>query len=153
MYAYRPVIERNISIQPALIWMMDMPVIGSLSVRQSGTWKQKMRYSNIMRRLIQSEKCNGDGQAWDIDWSDGTVYQCNYSHNNGGGSMLICLNEAYNGTFRYNLSHNDLGCLITFQGNPEAKIYNNVFYVDGDRATRVHHNASGKRKWFRCDFK
>ena len=59
--------------------------------------------------------------------------------------MLICLNEAYNGTFRYNLSHNDLGCLITFQGNPEAKIYNNVFYVDGDRATRVHHNASGKR--------
>jgi hypothetical protein len=88
---------------------------------------------------------NGDGQAWDIDWSDGTVYQYNYSHNNGGGSMLICLNEAYNGTFRYNLSHNDLGCLITFQGNPEAKIYNNVFYVDGDRATRVHHNASGKR--------
>lgn len=59
--------------------------------------------------------------------------------------MLICLNEAYNGTFRYNLSHNDLGCLIAFQGNPEAKIYNNVFYVDGDRATRVHHNASGKR--------
>ena len=88
---------------------------------------------------------NGDGQAWDIDWSDGTVYQYNYSHNNGGGAMLICLNEAYNGVFRYNISQNDLNSLITFQGNPLAKIYNNVFYVDGDRETRIHHPQPGKR--------
>lgn len=87
---------------------------------------------------------NGDGQAWDIDWSDGTVYQYNYSHNNGGGSMLICLNEAYNGTFRYNLSQDDLKCLITFQGNPLAKIYNNVFYVGGiwKRQSTIRQQAS-----------
>ena len=108
-------------------------------------WKTKDAVFQYNEAFDTVGEGNGDGQAWDIDWSDGTVYQYNYSHNNGGGSMLICLNEAYNGTFRYNLSHNDLGCLITFQGNPEAKIYNNVFYVDGDRATRVHHNASGKR--------
>ena len=88
---------------------------------------------------------NGDGQAWDIDWSDGTVYQYNYSHNNGGGAMLICLYEAYNGVFRYNISQNDLNSLITFQGNPLAKIYNNVFYVDGDRETRIHNPQPGKR--------
>lgn len=41
--------------------------------------------------------------------------------------MLICLYEAYNGVFRYNISQNDLNSLITFQGNPLAKIYNNVF--------------------------
>lgn len=88
---------------------------------------------------------NGDGQAWDIDWSDGTVYQYNYSHNNGGGAMLICLYEAYNGVFRYNISQNDLNSLITFQGNPLAKIYNNVFYVDGDLETRIHNPQPGKR--------
>ena len=76
---------------------------------------------------------------------DGTIYQYNYSHNNGGGSMLICLNEAYNGVFRYNISQNDLKALIIFQGNPLAKIYNNVFYLDGDLTTRVHHPATGNK--------
>lgn len=145
MYAYRPVIERNIS-DTAGVDLDD----GYAGYWQSfcatiWPWKTKDAIFQYNEAFDTVGEGNGDGQAWDIDWSDGTVYQYNYSHNNGGGSMLICLNEAYNGTFRYNLSHNDLGCLITFQGNPEAKIYNNVFYVDGDRATRVHHNASGKR--------
>ena len=145
MYAYRPVIERNIS-DTAGVDLDD----GYAGYWQSfcatiWPWKTKDAVFQYNEAFDTVGEGNGDGQAWDIDWSDGTVYQYNYSHNNGGGSMLICLNEAYNGTFRYNLSHNDLGCLITFQGNPEAKIYNNVFYVDGDRATRVHHNASGKR--------
>lgn len=145
MYAYRPVIERNVS-DTAGVDLDD----GYAGYWQSfcatiWPWKTKDAIFQYNEAFDTVGEGNGDGQAWDIDWSDGTVYQYNYSHNNGGGSMLICLNEAYNGTFRYNLSYNDLSCLITFQGNPEAKIYNNVFYVDGDRATRVHHNASGKR--------
>ena len=47
---------------------------------------------------------NQDGQAWDADYGDGTVYQYNYSHNNGGGSVMFCGGEAINNIFRYNIS-------------------------------------------------
>lgn len=145
MYAYRPVIERNVS-DTAGVDLDD----GYSGYWQSfcatiWPWKTKDAIFQYNEAFDTIGEGNGDGQAWDIDWSDGTIYQYNYSHNNGGGSMLICLNEAYNGTFRYNLSYNDLKCFITFQGNPSANIYNNVFYVDGDRATRIHHDAAGKR--------
>ncbi len=145
LYAYRPVVERNISDTAG----MDLDD-GYSGYWQSfcaaiWPWKTKDAIFQYNEAFDTVGPGNGDGQAWDIDYSDGTIYQYNYSHNNGGGSMLICLGEAYQGTFRYNLSYNDLKCLITFQGNPLAKIYNNVFYIDGDLSTRIHHPDSGKR--------
>lgn len=86
---------------------------------------------------------NQDGQAWNVNHSDGTVFQYNYSHNNGGGAVLFSTNESSDGSFRYNISQNDLGQFMTVQGSPTASIHNNVFYVDGDRGTRVH-NQDGK---------
>ena len=59
--------------------------------------------------------------------------------------MLVCLEQAYNGYFRYNISQNDLKSFVTLQGNPNAHFYNNVFYVDGDLQTAVHHPEAGKR--------
>lgn len=49
-----------------------------------------------------------DGEAFDIDYNqDNTTYQYNYSHNNGGGFMLICTDGPRTGTIRYNLSVDD----------------------------------------------
>ncbi|OUO26142.1 discoidin domain-containing protein, partial [Flavonifractor sp. An306] len=72
---------------------------------------------------------NGDGQAWDADWGDGTVYQYNYSHDNEGGCFMICLQHAYNSVFRYNISQNDSAGVIVAATSPRANIYNNTFYI------------------------
>lgn len=145
MYAYQPVIQNNVSDTAGVDLDDGYPGYWQSFCAAIWPWKCKDAVFQYNEAFDTVGEGNGDGQAWDIDWSDGTVYQYNYSHNNGGGAMLICLNEAYNGTFRYNLSQNDLKCLITFQGNPLAKIYNNVFYVGGDLETAVHHPAAGKR--------
>lgn len=143
MYSYRPLIQKNVSDR-AGVDMLEYSYWQNFCAT-IWPWKCKDAVFQNNEAFDTIGQNNGDGQAWDIDWSDGTVYQYNYSHNNGGGAMLICLNEAYNGVFRYNISQNDLNSLITFQGNPLAKIYNNVFYVDGDRETRIHHPQQGKR--------
>lgn len=143
MYSYRPLIQKNVSDR-AGVDMLEYSYWQNFCAT-IWPWKCKDAIFQNNEAFDTIGQNNGDGQAWDIDWSDGTVYQYNYSHNNGGGAMLICLNEAYNGVFRYNISQNDLNSLITFQGNPLAKIYNNVFYVDGDRETRIHHPQPGKR--------
>lgn len=143
MYSYRPLIQKNVSDR-AGVDMLEYSYWQNFCAT-IWPWKCKDAIFQNNEAFDTIGQNNGDGQAWDIDWSDGTVYQYNYSHNNGGGAMLICLNEAYNGVFRYNISQNDLKSLITFQGNPLAKIYNNIFYVDGDRETRIHHPQPGKR--------
>lgn len=143
MYSYRPLIQKNVSDR-AGVDMLEYSYWQNFCAT-IWPWKCKDAIFQNNEAFDTIGQNNGDGQAWDIDWSDGTVYKYNYSHNNGGGAMLICLNEAYNGVFRYNISQNDLNSLITFQGNPLAKIYNNVFYVDGDRETRIHHPQPGKR--------
>lgn len=143
MYADRPLVENNVSDSAGV----DMLEYSYWQNFCCAIWPWKCKDAVFQRNEAFDTigEGNGDGQAWDIDWSDGTVYQYNYSHNNGGGAMLVCLNEAYNGVFRYNISQNDLKCFITLQGNPRAEFYNNVFYVDGDRDTRIHHTAAGKR--------
>lgn len=143
MYSYRPLIQKNVS-DIAGVDMLEYSYWQNFCAT-IWPWKCKDAVFQNNEAFDTIGQNNGDGQAWDIDWSDGTVYQYNYSHNNGGGAMLICLYEAYNGVFRYNISQNDLNSLITFQGNPLAKIYNNVFYVDGDRETRIHNPQPGKR--------
>ena len=105
--------------------------------------------------IIQFNEVSGhqaylDGQGFDSDfWCTGTTIQYNYSHDNGGGFLLICGNKNRSpdgesspntGTIvRYNISINDGGRtwgkhahdfpLIYFHGNPEGTmIYNNTFY-------------------------
>ena len=143
MYADSPQIRNNVSDHAGA----DMATYTSYWQNFcAAIWPWKCKDAVLERNEAfdtQGEN-NGDGQAWDIDWSDGTIYQYNYSHHNGGGALLTCLSEAYQGVFRYNVSQNDLGALLTLQGNPNVQVYNNVFYVDGDLSTRVHNQASGK---------
>lgn len=86
-----------------------------------------------------------DGMPWDSDgYSNGTVFEYNYSKNNEGGTYLIIsygegasptgLADSRDSIFRYNISENDRFALMTMT-NPVGnhKIYNNVFYVGPER--------------------
>lgn len=145
MYAYRPLIQYNVSDhagadlgnQYSDYWQ---PVCAAI-----WPWKCKDAVFQYNEAFDTVGEGNGDGQAWDVDWSDGTVYQYNYSHNNGGGAVMFCLEEAYRGVFRYNISQNDLRCLLSLPGNPLAKIYNNVFYIGGDLTTAIYHPTRSNR--------
>lgn len=83
-----------------------------------------------------------DGQGFDCDYECyDTTFQYNYSHDNTGGFMLICVEPSaawmpkgysYNvgSTVRYNISQNDSHYTFTLTGGiQETKIYNNTIYV------------------------
>lgn len=129
MYAYKPYVKSNVADRTGAdlnngyesYWQ---PVSAAI-----WAWKTKDALFEYNEAFDTVGIGNGDGQAWDIDYSDGTVYQYNYSHNNGGGALMVCLYEAVNGVFRYNISQNDLNGVLSLPNNPKVKIYNNVFYV------------------------
>lgn len=143
LYAYQPLVEKNIADHAGA----DLPIYATEWQRFcAGIWPWKCKdavfqYNEVFNTEDQN---NGDGQAYDVDWSDGTIYQYNYSHNNAKGPILFCMGEATNGVFRYNLSVDDLGCYMTLQSNPNAKIYNNVFYSGAGKSVRILHEAEGK---------
>lgn len=86
-----------------------------------------------------------DGMPFDFDHgSKGVIYQYNYSHDNEGGTLLICNNlpggGIYDGVFRYNISQNDQNKTFTIcQGDNASniQIYNNVFYVGSHLRTNL----------------
>jgi len=83
-----------------------------------------------------------DGQAWDVDGNNNdTIYQYNYSHDNQGGSLLLCSNESgpsNNSTIRYNISQNDLGRVITLTGpGTNTFYYNNTVYLSTKMKTKI----------------
>lgn len=86
---------------------------------------------------------SGDGQAFDFDADNvRCTYQYNYSHDNYGGLMLVCVSDAGNRSdadvMRYNISQNDYAFLTfpnqrpTIQSN-KLQAYNNTCYVDPTR--------------------
>ena len=112
----------------------------------AGIWPWKCKDS-----VFQYNECynnqyayhgNGDGQAWDADWTDGTLYQYNYSHGNSRGAIMFCGAEAVNTTFRYNISQNELTGPLDLPGNPDAHIYNNTFYMN-ENITSIFDRTGG----------
>ncbi|MGL5435634.1 MAG: DUF7594 domain-containing protein [Lachnospiraceae bacterium] len=85
-----------------------------------------------------------DKQGFDSDYlSNGTIFQYNYSHNNGGGAFLICCAE-YTGDFndgttiRYNISQNDYVDVFRVSGQAtNTTIYNNTIYLDSTMSTNI----------------
>ena len=95
-----------------------------------------------------------DGTAFDVDGhQDGTIVQYNYSHDNAGGFILLCLsggttaepNPPHHGEVRFNLSVDDAA---TFNPSPCAgdfdpavnnldgiRLYNNTFVAPLPRVT------------------
>lgn len=144
MYAYRPLIQRNVSDKAGADLEIYTPEKTPEEYEKfwqpfcAAIWPWKCKDAVFQyNEVFDTVDCQ-DGQPWDIDYSDGTIYQYNYSHNNGGGCIMVCGEEAYQGVFRYNISQNDLKGLIGLaDSNPKADIYNNVFYIGKDLNTKV----------------
>lgn len=140
MYAYRPLIQRNVSDKAGADLEEYVPADHKEFWQPfcAAIWPWKCKDAVFQYNEVFDTVDNQDGQPWDIDYSDGTVYQYNYSHNNGGGCIMVCGKDAYQGVFRYNISQNDLKGLIALaDSNPKADIYNNVFYIGKDLDTKL----------------
>ncbi|MFJ7933836.1 FIMAH domain-containing protein [Sporosarcina sp. NPDC096371] len=95
-----------------------------------------------------------DGNAFDFDHgSKGVIYQYNYSHDNEGGTLLLCADGStgtggvYDGIFRYNISENDHYQTFIICGADNVhniQIYNNVFYVGPGIKTNMLVSQGGK---------
>lgn len=135
-YALRPLVEYNVSVDASkYINTEDYP--GTFGRVAAGIWPWKTKDAvfqyNEAFNTLNGAHGNGDAMPWDSDWSDGTLYQYNYSAGNTGGTYMICGVQAINSTFRYNISQNDIGGLLDpVDRNPNGHIYNNTFYVAKD---------------------
>ena len=144
MYCDRPLIQNNVSdgaarqINPTDYSQTDFGRVAA------AIWPWKCKDPLFQYNECFNTKPNQDGQAWDADWGDGVIYQFNYSHNNAGGAVMFCGQQAIHNTFRYNISQNDLSGVINNAGNPDAHIYNNVFYIkEGVPFTRKGMSGGG----------
>ncbi|HFI0621108.1 TPA: discoidin domain-containing protein [Streptococcus suis] len=130
MYAHRPIVQRNVAVEAAKqINDTDYSRSRNGGKVAAAIWPWKSKDALFQYNEVYDTNYNQDGQAWDADSGDGTIYQYNYSHNNEGGAVMFCYPEAYRNTFRYNISHKDLGGVLSPSNNPDAAIYNNTFIV------------------------
>ncbi|SCP95481.1 DUF4214 domain-containing protein [Anaerobium acetethylicum] len=142
MYCHRPLIEYNVSDGAAKeINTTIYSATGSGRVA-AAIWPWKCKDAVFQYNEAYDTYTNQDGQAWDADSGDGTIYQYNYSHNNGGGCVMFCVGQAYQSVFRYNISQNDLGGTLNLPSHPLAKIYNNVFYI-GEGTPFIRNGMTG----------
>lgn len=138
MYCDRPLVEYNVS--DGVAKHMNTEIYANPGNRGGRVaaavwpWKCKdalFQYNEVFDTQ-NGASGNGDAQAWDADSGDGTLYQYNYSHGNTGGCVMFCYPQAYQNTFRYNISQGDLMGMLDVSSNPDAHVYNNVFYIEGE---------------------
>ena len=130
MYAMKPLVEYNSGDSCALemndrYYTEPEERAGKVA---AGIWPWKCKDALLTYNEMRDMRLNQDSMAWDADSGDGTLYQYNYSRLNEGGCIMFCLEEAIHNEFRYNVSVDDLGGLISPSGNPDAWIHHNVFY-------------------------
>ncbi|MEG2769426.1 MAG: hypothetical protein RR902_01265, partial [Oscillospiraceae bacterium] len=111
----------------------------------AGVWPWRCEDAIFQYNEVFNTVVNGDGTAFDCDWNRGTVYQYNYSHDNGGGFLLICQREALESVIRYNVSQNDRRTIFLTSNPNNADIYNNTFYIGKGYSTGID-SATGKAK-------
>ena len=133
MYCYRPLVEYNISDGAGRQINKKDYCQSDFGRVAAGVWPWKCKdalfqYNEVYNTRYHNGE-NQDGQAFDADWGDGTIYQYNYSHDNEGGCFMICLEEAVNTVFRNNISCNDSRAILMPATSPLAKVYNNTFIL------------------------
>ncbi|MDQ1914776.1 carbohydrate binding domain-containing protein [Paenibacillus sp. GD4] len=117
----------------------------------AGMWTYNGDYTLYQYNEVSGGKTIKDGMAFDFDnGTKGLIFQYNYSHDNEGGTVLICQNETNgsvsDGIFRYNISQNDKYQMITVCGGSNytnMQFYNNVFYVGSGIANNMLINNNG----------
>lgn len=120
----------------------------------AGIWAFRANNTLIQGNEVFGFEHNGcDGTGFDIDYyQDGTIVQHNYSHDNTGGFVLLCSDEAdRSGDVRFNLSVNDSttishgpcgiadGVVGTLSG---LRFFNNTVIADRP-STTVLNNPAG----------
>ena len=133
MYCKEPLIEYNVGDSCSQN-TADNPN----AMYNAGIWPWRCEDAVFQYNEVFGTKLNGDGQAFDCDFSRGTTYQYNYSHNNEGGFMLVCKDESLESIIRYNISQNDKRTLFMLSNPNEAVFYNNTFYIDGANIDSGH---------------
>ncbi|WP_194162100.1 Rib/alpha-like domain-containing protein, partial [Bifidobacterium jacchi] len=139
MYCDRPLIQYNVGDSVSKhMNTADYTQPGSYGGRvAAGIWpwrsKDPVFQYNEMYNNLNATHGNGDGQAWDADYGDGTLYQYNYSYGNTFAALMICNWYAINTTFRYNISQNDRQGVFDLPTNGTGNhIYNNTVYIGED---------------------
>ena len=139
MYCDRPLIQYNVGDSVSKhMNTADYTQPGSYGGRvAAGIWpwrsKDPVFQYNEMYNNLNATHGNGDGQAWDADYGDGTLYQYNYSYGNTFAALMICNQYAINTTFRYNISQNDRQGVFDLPTNGTGNhIYNNTAYIGED---------------------
>lgn len=136
MFSIKPVIEYNISNGAS-------QSTKHTSMYNAGIWPWRCEDAVFQYNECYGTILNGDGQAYDCDWSRGTIYQYNYSHDNEGGFILICQSEVLDSIVRYNISQNDQRCLFLTSNTHNADVYNNTFYIGEGLDTEVVEDVGG----------
>jgi len=136
MFSIKPLIEYNISNGAS-------QNTKHTSMYNAGIWPWRCEDAVFQYNECYGTILNGDGQAYDCDWSRGTIYQYNYSHDNEGGFILICQSEVLDSVVRYNISQNDQRCIFLTSNTHNADVYNNTFYIGEGLDTEVVEDVGG----------
>ena len=132
----RGVMEHNIAKRTCMrSGDPDLVIVGrSYNPHTAAMWLQNCAETVMQFNEVYDtgrQKGNGDGNAYDFDFScTNCLAQYNYSRNNHG--FLLIMNRAVGNTARYNISENDQTHLIQMHGAIAEgnRVCNNVFYVD-----------------------
>ena len=144
MYCLRPLVQYNVAENTATqindrVYTLAGERLGKTA---AAIWPWKCKDALLQYNEAYHTCLNQDGQAWDADSGDGTVYQYNYSHGNGGGCVMFCEGESVNNVFRYNISMLDGGGVINPAHNPDAHLYGNIFIL-AEGVPFIRDNMSG----------
>lgn len=122
------------------------------NVNYAGLWVIAVKDTVVEYNEVYDGKYGyNDGEAFDIDmFSEGTLFQYNYSHNNNGGFMLF-MSGSTDSVVRHNVSVNDGGGedQEIFHYLPQSEedaplIYNNTFFTDSDIDTQIFRNDTAE---------
>lgn len=128
-YSDKPLIEHNISY--------DCCKTSHLNNQASAAmWPWRCEDALFQYNEVYNTNYCHDGHAWDLDYSNRTIYQYNYSENNKGGCVMFCREESKSGIFRYNISKNDAYFIDNVNAH-SGYIHNNIFYSDNNSRTDV----------------
>ena len=132
MYCDRPLVKGNVSSKVAKhINTQDYLTSSGRTAAAIWPWRCKnaLFEYNEAYETLNADHGNGDGQPWDADLGDGTLYQYNYSQNNTFATLMVCNHFAINTTFRYNIAVGDNGAIDLPTTYSTAHIYNNTFIL------------------------
>lgn len=133
MYCDRPLVQGNVAWKGSKhINTQDYTATSDGRVA-AGIWPWRCKNAvfqyNEAYETLNADHGNGDGQPWDADFGDGTLYQYNYSAGNSFATLMICNEKAVNTTFRYNIAYGDNGALDLPSSGSNNHVYNNTFIM------------------------